>query len=81
LMSLSRAVMALSRADTSVGRLEALWIRCARIMIVTLFGSMIYGVSLIILALRDEYVDEARLALRHGPSLAHLEKKTEALSL
>ena len=48
LISLSRADMALSKAVASVGRLEAVWIRCAKITIVLLLASMVNGVGPII---------------------------------
>jgi hypothetical protein len=48
--------MELSRAETSVGKLEAIWIKCARIAIASLLAPMLVGFGLIILALREEYV-------------------------
>ena len=45
--------MALSKVEASEGRLEALWIKWAKIAITGLVGSMVYGVSIIILALRE----------------------------
>jgi hypothetical protein len=56
LMSLSRADMELSKAEASFGRLEAAWIKWAKITIVLLLAVMTYGMSLIILALREEAV-------------------------
>jgi hypothetical protein len=50
-MALSSAEMELSKAEASVGKFEALWIKWAKITIVLLLASMVYGVSLIILAL------------------------------
>jgi hypothetical protein len=55
-MSLSRAEVELSKAETSVGKVEAVWMRWAKITIVLLFAPIRYGVSLIILALREYYV-------------------------
>jgi len=50
--------MELSKAEASVGRLEAAWIKWAKITMIGLLVSMVCGVSLIILALRDEHVSK-----------------------
>jgi len=55
-MSLSRAEMELSKAEASVGRIEDAWIKWAKITMVLLLVPISYGFSLIILALREEYV-------------------------
>ena len=54
-IAVSRADMALSKAEASLGALEAAWIKGAKITIVLLLASMVYGLSLAILALREEY--------------------------
>jgi hypothetical protein len=64
-MSLSSADMALSKAEVSIGKREALWIKWAKITIVLLLASMVYGISLIILALREEYVYKKSLNNRN----------------
>ena len=56
LISLSRADMALSKAEASVSKLEAVWIKAAKITIVGLLGAIVYGLWIIILALREEYI-------------------------
>jgi hypothetical protein len=48
--------MALSKAEASVGSLEAVWVRCARVEIIALLGLFVVGICLIILALREEVV-------------------------
>jgi hypothetical protein len=48
--------MELSRAEASIGRAEAAWVKHAKITIVMLLALMIVGVGLIILALREDYV-------------------------
>ena len=55
-MALSRAEMELSKAEASVGRLEAAWIKWAKITIVLLLAAMAYGIRLLILTLREECV-------------------------
>jgi hypothetical protein len=55
-IALSRADIALSKAEASLGAFEAAWIKGAKITIVLLLASMVYGLSLVILALREEYV-------------------------
>jgi hypothetical protein len=48
--------MALSKAEASVGRVEAAWSKSAKITIVLLLLSRGLTLCLAILALRDEYV-------------------------
>jgi hypothetical protein len=50
-MAASRAEMELSKAETSVGEFEAVWIKWAKITIALLVLLMAYGVRLIIVAL------------------------------
>jgi len=54
-MALSSAEMELSRAEESVGKLEAAWIKWAKITIVLLLVPVIYGAWIVIVALRDEW--------------------------
>jgi hypothetical protein len=56
LSALSSAEMELSKAEASVGELEEVWSKAAKFTIVGLLIAMVYGVSIIILALREEYV-------------------------
>ena len=53
---LSKAEMDLSKADVSFGGFKAAWIDSAEITIVLLGAPVVYGLWLIILALREEYV-------------------------
>jgi hypothetical protein len=53
-MSLSKADMELSKAEASVGRLEALWIKWVKITIILLLIPIFYGIILIILSFREE---------------------------
>jgi hypothetical protein len=56
-MELFRADMALFRAEVSVGKREAVWTRWATITIGPLLaGTLVYGFSIVILALREGYV-------------------------
>lgn len=48
--------MALSKAELSVGRLETVWVRYAKVGIIELLGLIAVGICLIILALREESV-------------------------
>jgi hypothetical protein len=52
-MALSNAEMELSKAETSVGRFEAVWSKSAQVTIVGLLIAIVYGVSIIILALQN----------------------------
>jgi hypothetical protein len=55
-IALSRAEMELSKAEGSVTRLEAVWIKAAKITIVGLLGAIVYGLWIIIVAEREELV-------------------------
>ncbi len=48
--------MDLSKVEESEGRFEALWIKASKITIVALLVPIAYGLSFLILALREEYV-------------------------
>ena len=65
-MALSRAEMELSKAETSVGRLEAAWIKWAKITIALLFFVVVYGIWIIVVAVREEYVYKTSLSYGHS---------------
>jgi hypothetical protein len=55
-MELSRADMELSKAEGSVGRLEADWIKWAKITIAALLALAAVAFYIFILAVREDYV-------------------------
>lgn len=61
-IQLSKSEMDLSKAEASEGRVEADWIKSAKVAIIGLSGAVFYGLWLIIVALREEYVLAMRLA-------------------
>jgi hypothetical protein len=69
-MALSRAEMEVSNAEASVGKLEAVWIKWAKITIVSLLVPIIYGAWIIIVALPVEFKRHHYLIFRSITSLS-----------
>jgi hypothetical protein len=53
-MRLSKAEMDLSKAEASDGRLEAVWVKSAKVAIIGLSVAVFYGLWLMIVALRED---------------------------
>jgi hypothetical protein len=63
---LSKAEIDLSKAEASEGRLEAVWVRSAKVAIIGLTGAVLTACWLIIVALREEYVYKKFLKSQHN---------------